>query len=316
MEKTAACAKKILFCFVGFMCFFFCFLNLMLFLCLLVLQVRRLGELGVDGLTIIAAHPLVLLVEDVAAAVAQVVALVDDNRSELRDITLGLRGRRRRGNLHLRGLDRRGGRSGCRLCNRLRRGGSRRRSSLGLSSSLSRALLLRRRLSLVAPLALGLLRGRLRGLLRVAASLRRGLAGAGCSGGRLLGRRPALEAREQVLVADAVVVGHLLAVLLNSRQLALNVLAVLLADEALQLTAACQQDLAHVLRELNPAVGLLLGRVGVALLLCLLDLLAHCCVNLDAALGRHGQECRELRRGEREGNGNERCHFESVSRYF
>jgi len=296
--------------FFGVLCVFsFCFSFDSVYL--LVLQVRRLGELLVDGLAIIAANPLVLLVEDVAAAVAQVVALVDDDRCELRDVALlDRRGRRRRCNLHLRHLDGRRGRLGL---GDSRRGG---RRVSGLGRLLGLALLLRSRLRLVAPLALGLLGGGGRRVLRVAASLRRGLASAGGGGGRLLRRRPALEASQQVLVVDAVVVGHLLAVLLNSRQLALDVLAVLLADEALELTAACQQDLAHVLRELNPAVGLLLGRVGVAFLLRLLHLLADSGVNLDAALSSHRQQGGKLGRREAEGNGHERGHFGSVSRYF
>ena len=291
--------------FVFFLCFF------LVFSCLLAIEVVGLRKARVDGLAIClqTAHPIVLLIEDVAAAVAHVGSLIEDNLCELHDVALGLRGRRgrrRRSDLDLR------------LRLRIAHGlGGWRRGLRGRGRLLCLALLLSRGLCSLAPLALGLLRGGLRHALRVRACLRGGLASARGGGSALLGRRPLLETGQQVRIADALIVRNLLAVLLNSRQGALDVLAVLLTDKALELAAALEQHLPHVLRELNPTIGLLLRSVRVTLLLRLLHLLgANSGVNLDTVLGRHSEEGRQLRRGQRERDGHERGHFAGLPEYI
>ena len=280
----------------------------------LLLEVRRLLEGAVDllGLVVIAADPLVVLREDVAAAVAQIGDAADLHRRELRDVVELLDGHR---GCHGRSLGHR----------RSLSHDSRRRApclrSLGCS-----ALLSGRGLRRLRPLALGLLRGRSRrrASSRVRARARASVAGR-LSGGSLalLGRRPALEARDDLLVGDAVVVRHLLLLALVvrdglHRQLLLEHSAVLLPDEALELVASSQQCRASALREVDPVVRVLLGRVRVLLLLHLLQLAARQRRDAHAALSGECHQGGEVGRSERERerNGLGRGHFGSVSECY
>jgi hypothetical protein len=273
----------------------------------LLLEVLGLRELRVDLGALKAAHPVILLRQQVAAAVLEVHLALDLHRSELRDViraccsgvsassrvaTASRLGRRERSN-------------------RSRAAAGSRRS--GLSSLGRGALLSGCDLSGLGPLPLRLLgchgwRGLDRRGLRAARLCSCGLA--------LLGRRPALEARDDLGVRDAVIVRHLLRLAVRARdglhrQLLLEHSAVLLANKALELGARCQQRGAGALREVDPVVRVLLGGVRVLRLLLLLDLAASRAVgaDADAALGGERHDGGEVRGGDRERERDVRGHF-------
>jgi hypothetical protein len=268
-------------------------------------QVLGLRELLVEllGLEVVAADPLHLARDDIAAAV-DVVALVRERGvielREVLDVLLGLlvavvcSGRDRcGGRLHRDGggLGRRGDDchdDGCGLL-----------LVRGLGGLLGGALGLGGELRLVRPLALrlaALARGR--GLLGVRArvvlrAVHRGparvltlvLARDRLLG--LLGLDPGLARRENSLVVHRVIVGHVLGVALDVRNGLLGHLLLELAAELSDLYARVEavrlQNGASALRELDPVIRLALGRIGVALLLGLLLLLAA------ARLGGRGE---------------------------
>ena len=301
-------AKKIdfFFCFVGFGVFVFCFAVRGS----LLHQVLGLRELGVDNLggLVVATHPLILLSHHITAAVADVGLALDDRGREGCDILVLL------------------SRSGRRSRDRLGRscGGRLRASRLGRDHSLAtRSLGSLGRSALDRGSSLGLLALRLARLLLGGRGGRRSrsgrhrrdlsgrrLASLRHSGLALLGRRPALEAADDVLVSDRAVVRLLLTllVLLEKRQLSLEHRAVLLSLKALELAASCQQNLANVLREGNPGVGVLLGRQRVLNLLLLLGLLGASSDSrrqLEAAVAErqlHGRLHKGLEVGARHGN--------------
>ena len=283
----------------GVSAFLFCFYVFCERSFYLLLKVCRLLEAAVDllGLLVIATNPVILLRQDIAAAVAEEIHATDLHRSELCDITLGLSGTKRRRPC----IRRRCCRISASSCLSGLSLSGLSLSSLTLSGLSRSALLSGRGLRRLRPLALRLLS---RGGSRRRASARTSLAASLLlSRLALLGRSPALEARQDVAVRDALVIRHLLLLTLGvrdglHRQLLLEHSAVLLADKALQLAPASNQNRARMLRELDPVVSLLLRSIRVLLLLDLLDLATRLGGDADTALGSHCHESREVSRGD------------------